>query len=118
MMTLEPRGVPPVAAGDHRRRCVHQSLIRTPLYAGVDQGFLIFEVTTVGFLFFALGLGVVTVLIGLAWMAVVHPLMAWVSRKDPLLPVFYVRSLAGKDYYAPHGPPSVRAPQPRASLPS
>jgi hypothetical protein len=31
---------------------VHQSLVRTPLYAGVEKGFLLFEVTTTRFLFF------------------------------------------------------------------
>ena len=97
---------------------VHQSLIQTPLYAGVDRSFLILEITLVGFLFFAIGVHLVTLLIAVLWTAVIHPVMVWISRKDPLLPVLYVRSLAGKDYYAPHARPHTKPPGVKASIPA
>lgn len=99
-----------------QRRTVHQSLIKTPLYAGVDKGFLIFELTTVGFLFFAIGFHLVTLLIAIGWAAVIHPLMVWISAKDPLLAVLYVRSLSAADYYAPAAHRT--APPPRRVRPS
>jgi type IV secretory pathway TrbD component len=97
---------------------VYQSLIQTPLYAGVDRGFLILEVALVGFLFFAIGVHLVTLLVAVLWTAVIHPVMVWVSRKDPLLPVLYVRSLARKDYYPPHARPQGTFPGVKASIPT
>ena len=39
---------------------------------------------------------------------VVHPVMAWLTSKDPLSTAIYVRSLGWRDYYAPHGGVSAR----------
>ena len=89
---------------DLRRRRVHQSLIRTPLYAGVDKGFLLVEGCTVGFLFFAVGFHLATLFAAGVWVLVLHPLMVWINAKDPLLATLYVRSLWGRDYYVPHAP--------------
>ena len=85
-----------------RQHKVHQSLIRTPLYAGVEKGFLLFEVCTVGFLFFVIGFHAIAIAVALVWVLLVHPTMAWICAKDPLLAMLYVRSLSGKDFYTPH----------------
>lgn len=101
------------------RRTVHQSLIRTPLYAGVDKGFLIFELTTIGFLFFVVGFHLATFLVAALWAAVVHPLMVWISAKDPLLAILYVRSLSAEDYYAAASPCRAKSPgRVKPSIPS
>lgn len=100
-----------------QRRRVHQSLIRTPLYGGVDKGFLLVEACTVGFLFFAVGFHLATFFAAAVWVLVLHPLMVWVNAKDPLLAALYVRSLGGKDYYAPHASHAGRAPAAKASIP-
>lgn len=102
---------------DLQRRRVHQSLIRTPLYAGVDKGFLLVEACTVGFLFFAVGFHLATVFAAGVWVLVLHPLMVWVNAKDPLLAALYVRSLWGRDYYAPHASHRGRAPAAKPSIP-
>ena len=97
------------------RRKVYQSLIKTPLYAGVDKSFLLFEATTIGFLFFVIGVHLATLLVAGIWVAVIHPVMVWINAKDPLLAMLYVRSLTGKDFYVPHARHDERA---RASKPS
>ena len=100
------------------RHRVHRSLVRTPLYAGVEKGFLLFEVSVVGFLFFVIGIHALAFAVALVWVLAVHPAMAWVCAKDPLLPALYVRSLSGKDYYAPHA--RLRRPplRPKPSIPA
>ena len=99
------------------RRRVHQSLIRTPLYVGVDKGFLLVEGCTIGFLFFVVGFHFATVIAAAAWVLVLHPLMVWVNAKDPLLAALYVRSLAAKDYYAPHAAHRRKSAPPKPSIP-
>jgi type IV secretory pathway TrbD component len=104
-------------SGRLARNRVHQSLVRTPLYAGVEKGFLLFEVTTTGFLFFVVGFRLVTFVVAAVWVLVLHPLMAWVSVRDPLLPALYVRSLTAKDYYVPHARHGRRPLAPKPSIP-
>jgi type IV secretory pathway TrbD component len=103
-------------AGLTRHR-VHQSLVRTPLYAGVEKGFLLFEACTAGFLFFVLGFRLLTFVSAAVWVLVLHPLMAWVCAKDPLLPQLYVRSLGARDYYAAHALRGARAVRPKPAFP-
>lgn len=100
-----------------QRRRVHQSLIRTPLYGGVDKGFLLVEACTVGFLFFVVGFHLATVFAAAVWVLVLHPLMVWVNAKDPLLATLYIRSLRARDYYAPHASHGGKAPAVRPSIP-
>ena len=101
-----------------RKRKVYQSLIKTPLYAGVDKGFLLFEATTIGFLVFVIGVGFATLLVAVVWVAVIHPVMVWINAKDPLLAMLYVRSLTGKDFYCPHAKHDQRTPAIKPSIPS
>lgn len=103
--------------GDLTRREVHQSLIQTPLYAGVERGFLLLEVTAVGALFFLIGVHLATVGLAALWVLVLHPVMAWVGRRDPLLAQLYVRSLTLKDFYLPHARLGAPAAKVRPSIP-
>ena len=96
---------------------VHRSLVRTPLYAGVEKGFLLFEVCTVGFLFFVAGFSAAAALVALVWVLLLHPAMVWVHARDPLLVVLYVRSLSGEDFYLPHAKRGAKTPAVRPSLP-
>lgn len=107
----------PTTTKNLARRRVHQSLVRTPLYAGVDKGFLLFEGCTIGFLFFAIGFHLATVIAAAVWVLVLHPLMVWINAKDPLLAALYVRSLTAKDYYAPHASHAGKAAAPKPSIP-
>lgn len=99
------------------KRKVYQSLIKTPLYAGVDKGFLLFELSTIGFLLFVIGVHVATILVAAVWVAVIHPVMVWIGAKDPLLAMLYIRSLSGKDFYAPHARHDQRTPSVKPSIP-
>ena len=96
---------------------VHRSLIRTPLYAGVEKGFLLFEISAVGFLFFVAGFSAPTALVALVWVLLIHPAMVWICARDPLLIVLYVRSLSGADFYFPHARRGAKMPPVRPSLP-
>ena len=100
-----------------QRRKVHQSLIRPPLYMGVDRGILFLEVTSVGSLFFVAGLNLVTLGLSLIWVLLLHPIAAWIYSRDPQLPALYIRSLAAKDFYAPHARLTSKVPAPKPSIP-
>ena len=106
------------AAGGLPERPVHQSLVRTPRYAGVDRSFLVLEVTLVVCVAYLLGLswatlGVVSVTVG-----VVHPLMVRLSAEDELLPHLVVRTLTRADAYDPLGAAGAPARKPRPSVPT
>ena len=99
-------------------RPVHQSLVRTPRYAGVDRSFLVLEVTLVVCVAYLLGLswatlGVVSVTVG-----VVHPLMVRLSDADELLPQFLTRTLFQADAYDPLPPAHTGARKPSPSVPT
>ena len=109
-------GERPTASGLPERP-VHQSLVRTPRYAGVDRSFLVLEVTLVVCVAYLLGLswatlGVVTVTVG-----VVHPLMVRLSAEDDLLPHLVVRTLTQADAYDPLGSVGASGRKPSPSVP-
>jgi type IV secretory pathway TrbD component len=73
------------------------------LYAGVERPVIALEATIAIGLVATVGPRLVTLLaVGLI-VGVVHPVMAWLTSKDPLATAVYVRSLAWRDYYAPQG---------------
>ena len=74
-------------------RPVHQSLVRTPRYAGVDRTFLVLEVTLVVCLGYLMGVSWATAGVVLLTVGVVHPLMVRLSADDDLLPHLVVRTL-------------------------
>jgi type IV secretory pathway TrbD component len=97
-------------------RRVHPGLIRPVLYAGVERPVIALEATVAIGLVATVGPRLVTLLaVGLI-IGVVHPLMVWLTSKDPLATGVYVRSLRWRDYYPPHGGIRARG-QVRPTLP-
>lgn len=106
-----PPGTPP-------ERPVHQSLVRTPRYAGVDRAFLVLEVTLVVCLGYLLGPSWSTALVVLVTVGVVHPLMVRLSADDDLLPHLVVRTLTQADAYDPLPPVGAPVRKPSPSVPT
>ena len=106
------------AAGGLPERPVHQSLVRTPRYAGVDRSFLVLEVTLVVCVAYLLGLSWATLGVVLATVGVVHPLMVRLSAEDELLPHLVVRTLTQADAYDPLGAVGTPGPKPSPSVPT
>jgi type IV secretory pathway TrbD component len=99
---------------------VHASLYRPVLFAGAEPTVVVLEVMTAFALVFGVGLHVATVLLAVFYLTVVHAVMAWVAKQDPQMTALYVRSLATRDFYAPHAsvhaaPPPVHPSIPRGS---
>ena len=90
-------------------RRVHPGLLRTVLYAGVERPVIALEATVAVGLVATIGPRVVTLLAIVLIVGVVHPIMAWVTSKDPLATAIYVRSLRWRDYYVPHAGVGARA---------
>ncbi|MDT7858204.1 VirB3 family type IV secretion system protein [Rubrivirga sp. S365] len=98
-------------------RPVHQSLVRVPLYAGVDRSFLVLEVTLVVCLVYLLGVSVASVAIVVAVVLGVHPLMKRLSDVDALLPQFAARALMQADAYDPLPPAHTGSRKPARAVP-
>ena len=90
-------------------RRVHPGLLRAVLYAGVERPVIALEATVAIGLVATVGPRVATVLAVVLIVGVVHPIMAWLTSKDPLATAVYVRSLRWRDYYAPHAGVRARA---------
>ena len=99
-------------------RPVHQSLVRTPRYAGVDRSFLVLEVTLVVCLGYLMGLSWSTALVVLVTVGVVHPLMVRLSADDDLLPHLVVRTLTQADAYDPLPTVGAAGRKPNPSVPT
>jgi type IV secretory pathway TrbD component len=84
---------------------IHPALYRPVLFAGAEPAVVVLEVTTAFALVFGIGLHVATVLLALFYVTVVHGVMMWVAKLDPLMTTLYVRSLAARDFYASHARP-------------
>ena len=82
---------------------IHASLYRPVLLAGAEPAVVVVEVTTAFALVFGVGLHVATILLALFYLTVVHAVMVWVAKQDPQMTTLYVRSLASRDFYPPHG---------------
>src|SRR6476661_5894343 len=81
---------------------IHASLHRPVLFAGAEPPAVIVEVCTAFALVFGVGLHVATLLLAGFYLTVVHGLMVWVAKQDPQMSALYLRSLSGRDFYAPH----------------
>ena len=99
-------------------RPVHQSLVRTPRYAGVDRSFLVLEVTLVVCLGYLMGLSWSTALVVVVTVGVVHPLMVRLSADDDLLPHLAVRTLTQADAYDPLPTVGAAGRKPNPSVPT
>jgi type IV secretory pathway TrbD component len=82
---------------------IHAALHRPVLFAGVEPAMAVLEGATAFALVFGVGLHVATVLLAVFYLTVVHGVFVWVARQDPQMITLYVRSLATRDFYPPHG---------------
>jgi type IV secretory pathway TrbD component len=97
---------------------IHTSLIRPVLFAGAEPAVVIVESCVVFALLFVVGIHLLTIAIAVFWLTVVHSTMVWVAKQEPQMTALYVRSLAARDFYAPHARAHVAAPAPRPSIPA
>ncbi|GAC1648709.1 MAG: hypothetical protein NVS4B3_04680 [Gemmatimonadaceae bacterium] len=96
---------------------VHASLYRPVLFAGAEPVAVAVEVTTAASLVFGVGFHVATVGLAVFYLVVIHTVMVWVASADPQMTTLYVRSLAGRDFYPPHGGLLGTPPGPRPAIP-
>jgi type IV secretory pathway TrbD component len=96
---------------------IHASLHRPILFAGAEPRVVVLEVTTAFALVFGIGLHVATVLLAVFYLTVVHGVMVWVAKQDPHMIALYVRSLASRDFYPPHGSVHGAPPPVHPSIP-
>jgi type IV secretory pathway TrbD component len=118
MATMQAAGAMRAGSDGRVSHVIHGSLIRPVLFAGAEPSVVIVECCVAFALLFVVGLHLVTVAIALFWLTAVHSVMVWVAKQEPQMTSLYVRSLSGRDFYAPqakvHAP--IRAPRP--SIPS
>ena len=107
----------PDGAGQAETHRIHASLYRPLLFAGAEPAVVGLEVTTAFALVFGVGLHVATLLLALFYLTAVHAVMVWVAKQDPYLTELYIRSLAARDFYPPHGGTRGAAPPVRPSIP-
>ncbi len=103
--------------GARRARPVHQSLVQTPVFAGVDRSFLVLEVTLA--LAVAVGMGVswVTLIVVVLIVGIVHPVLVYLTQRDPLMTAFAARALTQASVYDPLGAASTPARKPARAVP-
>ncbi|MGH7618064.1 MAG: VirB3 family type IV secretion system protein [Gemmatimonadaceae bacterium] len=97
---------------------IHSSLIRPVLLAGAEPSVVIVETCVVFALVFVVGIHLVTIALALFWLTAVHSVMVWVAKQEPQMTALYVRSLSGRDFYAPHARAHAPTPLPRPSIPA
>ena len=108
-----------MTAGDETAReehVVHASLYRPVLLAGAEPAVVIVELSTAFALVFGIGLHMATVVLAVLYLTVVHGVMVWVAKQDANMTSLYVRSLAARDFYAPHASIHAATPVVRPSL--
>jgi type IV secretory pathway TrbD component len=114
-----PNGVPatPVPGTPATPMPVHASLVRPQRYLGVERVVLGLEATLCVAVLTTGGLTIASLVVVALVVFTVHPVMVWVTAKDPQATEVYVRSRRYADFYAPHGAPWEPAPRPRPSVP-
>lgn len=94
-------------------RPVHSSLVRPELTLGVERHVAGIEATLCFALLCSRGIGLGTLGIVALVVAVIHPVMVWLTAKDPQATQVFARSRRYADFYSPHGPERTgRAPRP------
>jgi type IV secretory pathway TrbD component len=96
---------------------IYPSLVRAVLWGGVEPPIVVMEVTSALALVFVGGLHVATVAVAVFLLTAVHGTFAWIAAGDPLASQLYLRSLAGRDYYAAQPGVHARVPRVHSSLP-
>lgn len=106
---------------------VFLSLVRPSLTLGVERHVAALECVICLALTFGLGLSLATAVVVLVVVAAVHPVMLWLTQREPRVTELYIRNRGYADFYQPHGSahadlagPGQRssAPAPRPTLPS
>ena len=105
-----------VAADPRAVHPIHISLIRPVLFAGAEPAVVIVESSVVFALLFVVGIHLATIAIVAFWLTVVHGTMLWVAKQEPQMTILYVRSLFGRDFYAPHAQASAPTPALKPSI--
>jgi type IV secretory pathway TrbD component len=100
------------------QHAIHASLFRPVLFAGAEPAAAVIEGLTAGALLFGVGFHVATILLAAFYLTVVHTVMVRVAAQDPQMSQLYLRSLAGRDYYAAHPVMGARVPPVRAAIPA
>ena len=96
---------------------IHASLYRPVLFAGAEPAVVIVEVSTAFALVFGVGLHLATILLAAFYLTAVHGVMVWVAKQDAQMSVLYIRSLAARDFYAPHARIGGPTPAVKPALP-
>ena len=117
MTRHDAHGAAHVAAGSVTTHNVHGALVRPLLYLGVERLVIALETTLCLALILGVGPALATFAIVGIIVAVVHPVMAWLTAKDPLTTEVYLRSRSYADFYAPHASLDGSTPRPRPSIP-
>ena len=86
------------------RTLIYASLYRPVLFLGVEQTIAILEATLIFALLVGIGPTILTVVLALVIVGIIHPVMAALTTRDPLVSRVYLRTLAAQDYY-PARPP-------------
>ncbi len=105
-----------MAERDLERNAVHHSLIRTPLFLGVDYRMLLVEGALAGGVLFVAGLELASLLPVGVGVAAVHLPARRLLARDPLMMGAVAEALRFRAYYAPHGSACTGAPPPRPSI--
>jgi type IV secretory pathway TrbD component len=98
-------------------QCIHPSLVRPELTLGVERQVAGVEATLCFALLFGARLSIATVSLVAIVVVVIHPVMVWLTAKDPEVTQIYARSRQYADFYAPHSTLWRTPRAPRPSLP-
>lgn len=96
---------------------LHASLVRPTHYFGVERHVIALEGTLCLALVFGVGLSWATAALVALVVAILHPVMVWVTTDDAQATEIAVRSRAYADYYVPHAALDGQTPRPRPTLP-
>jgi type IV secretory pathway TrbD component len=97
-------------------RPVHAALVRPELTLGVERHVAGVEATLCFALLCSQGIGIGTVGVVAFVVAFVHPVMVWLTAKDPQATQVFARSRRYADFYAPHSA-EMGTRTPRPSIP-
>lgn len=105
----------PVAPAAH---AIRQSLVRPMLYLGVERTVIAVEGTLCLALICGAGPHLPSFAICAFVVLVLHPTMAWLTAKDPLVVEIYMRNRGYRDFYLPHATVRQSGHRPQPSVPA
>ena len=95
---------------------VHQSLLRAPLFLGLDYKMLVIEAALGGAILFITGLTFTSLIPIVFGMTLVHLPARRLIASDPVMLHVVARALRYHPYYGAHSRISIRAPEPPPSV--